>query len=50
VIGVLRLQKGHKYCLLRQLSSEVGWNYYDAIKELEKKWKERAYLNYEKKK
>lgn len=29
---VLRLQKGHKYCLLGRLSSEVGWNYYDTIK------------------
>ncbi|CAN6688581.1 unnamed protein product [Malus baccata var. baccata] len=34
-LKVLRLQKGHKYCLLGQLSSEVGWNHYDAIKELE---------------
>ncbi|KAL5060016.1 hypothetical protein RYX36_031620 [Vicia faba] len=32
-LKVLRLQKSHKYCLLRQLSSEVGWNYYDTIKE-----------------
>lgn len=29
---VLRLQKGHKYCLLGKLSSEVGWNYYDTIR------------------
>lgn len=29
---VLRLQAGHKYCLLGQLSSEVGWNHYDTIK------------------
>ena len=29
---VLRLQAGHKYCLLGKLSSEVGWNYYDTIK------------------
>lgn len=29
---VLRLQPGHKYCLLGRLSSEVGWNYYDIIK------------------
>ncbi|GAU26897.1 hypothetical protein TSUD_141320 [Trifolium subterraneum] len=49
-LKVLRLQKGHKYCLLGQLSSEVGWNYYDTIKELEKKRKERAHLAYEKKK
>ena len=31
-IRVLRLQKGHKYCLLGQLSSEVGWNYGGIIK------------------
>ena len=29
---VLRLQAGHKYCLLGKLSSEVGWNHYDTIK------------------
>ncbi|KAF7807474.1 60S ribosomal protein L13a-4 [Senna tora] len=49
-LKVLRLQKGHKYCLVGRLSSEVGWNYYDTIKELEKKRKERAQLAYEKKK
>ncbi|EOA25444.1 hypothetical protein CARUB_v10018781mg, partial [Capsella rubella] len=32
VRGVLRLQAGHKYCLLGRLSSEVGWNHYDSIK------------------
>ncbi|KAE9611096.1 60S ribosomal protein L13a [Lupinus albus] len=49
-LKVLRLQKGHKYCLLGKLSSEVGWNYYDTIKELEKKRKERSQLVYERKK
>lgn len=29
---VLRLQAGHKYCLLGRLSKEVGWNHYDTIK------------------
>ncbi|KAF0902929.1 hypothetical protein E2562_019866 [Oryza meyeriana var. granulata] len=29
---VLRLQPGHKYCLLSQLSKEVGWNYHDTIR------------------
>ncbi|TXG48321.1 hypothetical protein EZV62_027615 [Acer yangbiense] len=47
---VLRLQKGHKYCLLGRLSSEVGWNHFDTIKELEKKRKERAQVTYERKK
>ncbi|KAF4355313.1 hypothetical protein F8388_026583 [Cannabis sativa] len=50
IIRVLRLQAGHKYCLLGQLSSEVGWNHYDTIKELEKKRKERSQLAYETKK
>nr|AFK34830.1 unknown [Medicago truncatula] len=49
-LKVLRLQKGHKFCLLGQLSAEVGWNYYDIIKELENKRKERSQLAYEKKK
>nr|GMD66971.1 60S ribosomal protein L13a-4-like [Ipomoea batatas] len=31
-LKVLRLQAGHKYCLLGKLSSEVGWNHYDTIK------------------
>ncbi|KAH7517538.1 hypothetical protein FEM48_Zijuj09G0075600 [Ziziphus jujuba var. spinosa] len=31
-LKVLRLQKGHKYCLLGRLSSEVGWNHYDTIR------------------
>ncbi|CAI0436803.1 unnamed protein product [Linum tenue] len=33
-LKVLRLQSGHKYCLLGKLSSEVGWNHYDTIKVL----------------
>lgn len=32
VFRVLRLQPGHRYCLLGRLSSEVGWNYYDTVK------------------
>ncbi|KAL0433031.1 UNVERIFIED_CONTAM: 60S ribosomal protein L13a-4 [Sesamum latifolium] len=49
-LKVLRLQAGHKYCLLGRLSSEVGWNHYDTIRELEKKRKERAQATYERKK
>ncbi|KAJ1409582.1 Ribosomal protein L13, eukaryotic/archaeal [Sesbania bispinosa] len=57
-LKVLRLQKGHKYCLLGRLSSEVGWNYYDTIRTSNmiqshragKKRKERAHLVYERKK
>ncbi|XP_027154946.1 60S ribosomal protein L13a-2-like, partial [Coffea eugenioides] len=40
-LKVLRLQAGHKYCLLGRLSSEVGWNYADTIRELEAKRKKR---------
>ncbi|KAK9138259.1 hypothetical protein Sjap_008853 [Stephania japonica] len=46
-LKVLRLQPGHKYCLLGRLSSEVGWSQYDTIKELEKKRKERSQVAYE---
>ncbi|KAJ4760100.1 60S ribosomal protein L13a [Rhynchospora pubera] len=49
-LKVLRLQPGHKYCLLGQLSKEVGWNHYDTIKELEEKRKERSKVAYERKK
>ena len=49
-LKVLRLQAGHKYCLLGRLSSEVGWNHYDTIKELEVKRKERSQAVYERKK
>lgn len=49
-LKVLRLQKGHKYCLLGRLASEVGWNYYDTIRELEKKRKESSQVAYERKK
>ncbi|KAG5593519.1 hypothetical protein H5410_044033 [Solanum commersonii] len=45
-LKVLRLQAGHKYRLLGKLSSEVGWNHYDTIKELENKRKERAQVAY----
>ncbi|KHN14332.1 60S ribosomal protein L13a [Glycine soja] len=49
-LKVLRLQKGHKYCVLGRLSPEVGWSYYDTIRELEKKRKEKAELVYARKK
>ncbi|CAI0561057.1 unnamed protein product [Linum tenue] len=49
-LKVLRLQSGHKHCLLGQLSSQVGWNHYDTIRELEEKRKEKAKLMYERKK
>ncbi|KAK6796253.1 hypothetical protein RDI58_003954 [Solanum bulbocastanum] len=40
-LKVLRLQAGHKYCLLGKLSSEIGWNHFDKIKELENKRKRK---------
>ncbi|GAB2234502.1 hypothetical protein Droror1_Dr00003757 [Drosera rotundifolia] len=49
-LKVLRLQKGHKYCLLGRLSKEVGWNHYDTIKELEEKRKEKSKVSYERRK
>lgn len=49
-LKVLRLQPGHKYCLLGRLSSEVGWNHYETIKELEEKRKKRAKVTYERRK
>ncbi|KAJ0792566.1 putative ribosomal protein L13 [Helianthus annuus] len=49
-LKVLRLTAGHKYCLLGRLSSEVGWNHYETIKDLEKKRKEKAQVVYERKK
>ncbi|KAJ1701579.1 hypothetical protein LUZ63_001358 [Rhynchospora breviuscula] len=49
-LKVLRLQPGHKYCLLGQLSKEVGWSHFDTIKELEEKRKERSKVAYERKK
>ncbi|XP_074562565.1 large ribosomal subunit protein uL13y-like [Curcuma longa] len=49
-LKVLRLRPGHRYCLLGQLSSEVGWNHYDTIKELEEKRKARAKVAYDRRK
>ncbi|KAK3226088.1 hypothetical protein Dsin_005950 [Dipteronia sinensis] len=44
-----RVLNGQKVVVVR-LYSEVGWNHYDTIKELEKKRKERAQITYEMKK
>ncbi|KAM0929494.1 hypothetical protein ACQ4PT_001562 [Festuca glaucescens] len=49
-LKVLRLQPGHKYCLLGELSKEVGWNYHETIKELEEKRKEKAKVSYDRRK
>ncbi|CAM6098219.1 unnamed protein product [Calypogeia fissa] len=49
-LKVLRLQPGHKFCLLGQLSHEVGWHHYDTIKELEEKRKAKSKVFYDRKK
>ncbi|KAG6506560.1 60S ribosomal protein L13a-2-like [Zingiber officinale] len=49
-LKVLRLRPGHRYCLLGHLSSEVGWNHSDTIKELEEKRKARAKVAYDRRK
>ncbi|MCO5607710.1 hypothetical protein L7F22_061909 [Adiantum nelumboides] len=49
-LKVLRLQLGHKYCLLGRLSSKVGWHHYDTIKDLEERRKAKAKVFYERKK
>ncbi|XP_031479722.1 60S ribosomal protein L13a-3-like [Nymphaea colorata] len=49
-LKVLRLQTGHRYCLLGRLSSEVGWSQYDTIKELEAKRKARSQVMHEQRK
>ena len=49
-LKVLRLQLGHKYCLLGRLSKEVGWHHYDTITELEWKRKAKAQVSYERRK
>jgi large subunit ribosomal protein L13Ae len=49
-LKVLRLQPGHKFCLLGRLSTEVGWHHYETIKELEEKRKAKSKVFYERKK
>eukprot|EP00249_Psilotum_nudum_P003482 c16891_g1_i1 orf=239-865(-) len=49
-LKVIRLQPGHKFCLLGRLSSEVGWHHFDTIKELEDKRKAKSKVYYERKK
>jgi large subunit ribosomal protein L13Ae len=49
-LKVLRLKPGHKYCLLGHLSHEVGWHYWDVVKELEAKRKEESSAYYKAKK
>jgi large subunit ribosomal protein L13Ae len=48
-LKVLRLLPGHKFCTLARLSSEVGWNYYDTITEMEDARKDKSAAFYKKK-
>ena len=46
----LRLRKEHKFCALGELSMEVEWGYYDVVRELEEKRKQRSQVSYDRKK
>ncbi|CAI5993028.1 unnamed protein product [Closterium sp. NIES-65] len=49
-LKVLRLKPGHKFCLLGHLAHEVGWHYWDVVKELEANRKADAVEYYKEKK
>ena len=49
-LKVLRLQHGHKYVVLGDLATAVGWKYADAVEELEDARKEAAKSFWESKK
>jgi len=49
-LKALRLQHGHRFCKLGDLSSAVGWKHADTVKELEAKRKAKAVKFYEAKK
>ena len=49
-LQVLRLQHGHRYCRLGDLSASVGWKHKAAVAELEAKRKAKAAKFYETKK
>eukprot|EP00798_Chlamydomonas_sp_ICE-L_P000276 gene276-1605_t len=49
-LKVLRMQHGHRFCVLGDLSTQVGWKHGDTIKELEEKRKVKAAKFYETKK
>ncbi|KAM0746685.1 ribosomal protein L13 [Meredithblackwellia eburnea MCA 4105] len=48
-LRVLRLKPGRKYCTIKRLSHEVGWQYRDVVDRLEEKRKVKAAAFYEKK-
>lgn len=49
-LRVLRLQHGHKYCKLGDLSAAVGWRHQETVAELEAKRKAKSAAFYEAKK
>ena len=49
-LQVLRLQHGHRFCKLGDLSNSVGWKHQEAVAELEAKRKVKAAKYYEAKK
>ena len=49
-LRVLKLKPGRRYCVLGQLSSQVGWKYAETVKTLEEKRKVRSKAYYLRKK
>eukprot|EP00877_Chromochloris_zofingiensis_P001191 jgi/Chrzof1/11072/Cz05g22130.t1 len=49
-LQVLRLQHGHRFCKLGDLSALVGWKHKEALSELEAARKQKATAFYEAKK
>ncbi|KAG8905566.1 60S ribosomal protein L16B [Tulasnella sp. 403] len=48
-LRVLRLKPGRKYCTVKRLSHEVGWQYKDVVDNLEEKRKVKAKAYHERK-
>ncbi|WVQ82527.1 ribosomal protein L13 [Cryptococcus sp. DSM 104549] len=48
-LRVLRLKPGRKFCTLKRISAEVGWNYKDVVDRLEEKRKVKGQAYHERK-
>ncbi|WRT64434.1 ribosomal protein L13 [Kwoniella shivajii] len=48
-LRVLRLKPGRKFCTLKRLSAEVGWQYKDVVDRLEEKRKVKGQAYFERK-
>lgn len=48
-LRVLRLKPGRKYCTVKRISAEVGWNYKDVVDRLEEKRKVKGQAYFERK-